>query len=46
MHVTNTKEQAAKIAIEEGLEWGLSVFDGKYYVGTALQLIALGCICQ
>ena len=35
---------ARELAGERGLWYGMSIFDGYYYVGTVAQLERIGCI--
>ena len=44
MTKVKTEAQAKKIAETKGLCWGLSVFDGWFYVGTPTQLSRIGAI--
>ncbi len=40
----NSEHVAKAIAAERGQVYGLCVFDGKFYVGTAEQLGKIGCV--
>ena len=44
MYMTRNVEMAKERAREKDLLWGLCVFNGAYYVGTAEQLYAIGCM--
>lgn len=44
MHRLNSRETAKQLALTKHLEFGHSVFDGKFYVGTVEELTAIAVI--
>lgn len=44
MYRTNNRERAIELASSKGLEFGHSVFDGRFYVGNLEELVKIGVI--
>jgi len=44
MKKVNNEKLAKQLAKEDKLFYGMSVFDGKFYIGTEEQLKKIGCV--
>ena len=41
---SQSRESARQLAAEDGTNYGMSVLDGRWYTGSAEQLVRIGCL--